>query len=152
MAAVCDAHEVLLSAMQRPNELGFVFKWKSLLLALKHWGTVAAGDAAAVDKLEALVFAMEGAGLRLDGRAAYVLVRAYVNSGQLQRVDGVLAWFKERGITRFKPAMLKLLVDAGLEGPAVAEAAVDAVSADSTAEEDQDADDDDELNSEAVGQ
>lgn len=47
MCAMCDCHEVLLSAMQRPAELGMVFKWKSLLLALKHWG-----DQNAVDKLE----------------------------------------------------------------------------------------------------
>jgi hypothetical protein len=57
MTAICDAHEVLLSALQRPNELGFVFKWKTLLVALKHWG-----DMLAVDKLEQIAFVIKDAG------------------------------------------------------------------------------------------
>jgi hypothetical protein len=123
MAALCDAHEVLLSAMQRPNELGLVFKWKSLLAALKHWGDQ---RAAGVDKLEAIVFAMESAGLRPDAKATYVLIRAYVNAQEYGRVDAALVWFRERGVARFKPAMLPLLAKAsegGSEGAAAALAA-----------------------------
>jgi hypothetical protein len=124
MTSLCDSHEVLLSAMQRPNELGLVFKWKSLLAALKHWGDQ---GAAGVDKLESIVFAMEAAGLRPDAKAIYVLVRAYVNAREFERVDAALVWFSERRVTRFKPAMLPLLAKAaegGSEGAAAALAAV----------------------------
>ncbi|KAF6262321.1 glycosyl hydrolase [Scenedesmus sp. NREL 46B-D3] len=121
MATLCDAHEVLLSAMRRANELGLVFKWRSLLAALKHWGD---RGAAGVDQLEAVVFAMEAAGLPPDSRAMYALVRAYVNVRAFERVDAALAWFKERGVERFKPAMLPLLAVAAEGGSAGAAAAL----------------------------
>jgi hypothetical protein len=123
MTTRCEAHEVLLSAMQRPNELGLVFKWKSLLTALKHWGQQ---GLAGVDKLESIVFAMESAGLKPDARMEYVLIRAYVNAREFERVDAALAWFRQRGVARFKPALLPLLAkaaDAGSEGAAAALAA-----------------------------
>ncbi|WIA38807.1 hypothetical protein OEZ86_002089 [Tetradesmus obliquus] len=126
MAVRCDAHEVLLSAMQRPNELGLVFKWKSLLAAVKRWGDQ---GRAGVDKLEAIVFAMEGAGLRPNEKMVYVLVRAYVNAGEFARVDAALAWFRERGVVRYKPAMLPLLAKAAAAGSAGAAAVLAAAAA-----------------------
>lgn len=120
MTALCDAHGVLISAMQRPNELGLVFKWKSLLVALKHWA-----DALAVNKLEAIAAVMETAGIRPDQRLAYVLVRAAVNAGQCERVPAMLAWFEQQGVTQYtKPAMLALL-DKAAAGAAAAAASDD---------------------------
>jgi hypothetical protein len=124
MAVRCDAHEVLLSAMQRPNELGLVFKWKTMLAAVKRWGDQ---GAASLDKLESIVFAMEAAGLRPNEKMVYVVVRAYVNAREFAKVDAALAWFRERGVARYKPAMMPLLAkaaEAGSEGAAAVLAAV----------------------------
>lgn len=104
MAALCDAHDVLVAAMGRPNELGFVFRWKTLLVGLKHWG-----DSLALDKLQAVAAAMPGAGLPHDARMAYVLVRAAVNARQWSRAAEVAAWYRAQGVSRFKPAMMALL-------------------------------------------
>ncbi|KAF8059133.1 oligopeptide transporter [Scenedesmus sp. PABB004] len=104
MCASCGAPEVLVSAMRRPNELGAVFKWKTLLAGLTRWG-----DACDVDALEAVMLALEPAGLPADSRMAYVVVRAAVNGGAWRRVRPLLAWFADRGVTRYKPAMLPLL-------------------------------------------
>jgi hypothetical protein len=115
MTVVCDCHDVLVSAMQRPNELGFVFKHKSLAIALKHWGA-----SLALHKLEAIIHAAAGAGLRPDARQAYVLVRAAVNAKRWDKLDAALSWFAERGVVRYKPAMERLLAAAANERAAAA--------------------------------
>jgi hypothetical protein len=107
MAARCDAHEVLLAAMRRPNELGFAFKWKALLAALKVWG-----DAGEVSRLCAVMLAVEDAGLRPDERLAYVVVRAAVNARDWGQLDAALAWLAARGVERAKPATTALLAQA----------------------------------------
>jgi hypothetical protein len=107
MTTICDAHEVLVSAMQRPNELGFVFKHKSLNLAFKHWG-----GRLELHKLEQILLVARAAGIPPDARMAYAAVRACVNARQWGKLDEVLAWFRGQGVTRFKPAMEKLLQQA----------------------------------------
>eukprot|EP00775_Hariotina_reticulata_P013160 gene13160-13290_t len=79
-------------------------KWKTLLVALKHWG-----DSLAVDELEQIAFVMRDAGLKPDQRMAYVVIRACVNSGQYQRAHEVLRWFKAEGVMQYKPALETLL-------------------------------------------
>lgn len=119
MTTICDSHEVLVSAMQRPNELGFIFKHKSLNLALKHWGS-----RLELHKLEQIMLVAPTAGLAPDHRMAYALVRACVNARQWDKLDEVLAWFSAQGVTRYKPATQKLLEQAAAErGGATAGAA-----------------------------
>lgn len=127
MTMVCECHEVLVSAMQRPNELGFVFKWKTLHIALKHWG-----DTLALHKLEQICQVVRAAGLQPDARLAYVLVRACVNAKQWQKLDEAMAWFTAQGVTRYKPAMEALLAKAAAERGMTA-AATAAVAAATTA-------------------
>jgi hypothetical protein len=43
---------------------------------------------------------------------AYVVIRACVNSGQYQRAQEVLRWFRAEGVTQYKPAMETLLLKA----------------------------------------
>jgi hypothetical protein len=117
MATICDSHEVLISAMQRPNELGFVFKHKSLNVALKHWG-----NKLELHKLEQIMLVAATAGLPPDNRMAYALVRACVNAQQWEKLDDVLEWFRGQGVTRYKPAMEKLLAVAAKQRAAAAAA------------------------------
>ena len=107
MTTICDSHEVLVSAMQRPNELGFVFKHKSFNIAVKHWGS-----RLELHKLEQLMLVAATAGLPPDSRMAYALVRACVNAKQWEKLDEVLEWFRVQGVTQYKPAMGKLLEQA----------------------------------------
>jgi hypothetical protein len=121
MTIICDSQEVLVSAMQRPNELGFVFKMKSFNEALKHWG-----GKLELHKLEQLLLAAPSAGLPVDHRMAYALVRTAVNAKQWQKLDGILEWLAAQGVMRHKPATQKLLQQAELErgrGAAAAAAA-----------------------------
>jgi hypothetical protein len=121
MTVACDCHEVLVSAMQRPNELGLVFKHKALNVALKHWG-----EALALHKLEQICEVVPGAGLRPNAALAYAIVRAAVNARDWERLDAALAWFAARGVSEFRPAMHKLLATAAAQRAAGAAASAGA--------------------------
>lgn len=103
--------------MQRPNELGFVFRHKSLHIAFKHWG-----GRLELHKLEQILLVAGAAGLPPDARMAYAMVRACVNARQWEKLDEVLGWFRGQGVTRFKPAMEKLLQQAAEQRAAEGEA------------------------------
>jgi hypothetical protein len=118
MTTLCDSHEVLVSAMQRPNELGFVFKHKSFHIALKHWG-----NTLELHKQQQIMLVAATAGLPPDARMAYALVRTCVNAKQWDKLEEVLGWFRAQGVTQYKPAMEKLLQQAADEMAAAAAAA-----------------------------
>ena len=124
MTTLCDSHEVLVSAMQRPNELGFVFKHKSFHIALKHWG-----NTLELHKQQQIMLVAATAGLPPDARMAYALVRTCVNAKQWDKLKEVLGWFRAQGVTQYKPAMEKLLQQAGAEMAAAAAATAAAAEA-----------------------
>lgn len=61
-----------------------------------------------------LLQAMPAAGMEPDGRTAYILIRAAVNTGQLERAAALEERFTSAGV-RMKPTALRLLEGSGSE-------------------------------------
>jgi len=97
------AVDVLLEAMRRPGALGIIFSRKRLHEVLKS--LAGRGE---VDLMESVFEAMPAAGLPPDRNTVYILVRAYVNTGQVDKAAALAARYKEMGL-EVKPTGERLL-------------------------------------------
>lgn len=104
--AACEAPDVLLAAMYRANELGLLMSANAADWALKHFA--ARHDA---DSVERLLRALSAAGVAVDHRSAYCVIRMFVAMGLPAKARAYEAEFRERGV-RLKPTVERLLVQA----------------------------------------
>lgn len=106
MCGICEAPDVLISAMYRANELGLIMSNNAMAWALKHFATM--HD---VDAVERIYHAMQHAGVMPDHRTSYCIIRMYIDMGLVDKARECEAEFRER-LAKFKPTCERLLAEA----------------------------------------